>query len=151
MRRIILVASVFLFLGLSALTAQTQKKCTIKYNLFKGDDVIYSPQRDRTNHKLRGYGGDDTFFLYGAEEVECDKGAERVVVTKRAVQYLGGSECLGIWICEGQGVEQLSAIGAHLQSLIPRLWIGLGLFHDGQDLHKTASALTLLPCPVSVR
>ena len=37
MRRIILVASVFLFLGLSTLTAQTQKKCTIKYNLFKGD------------------------------------------------------------------------------------------------------------------
>ena len=56
---------------------------------------------------------------------------------------VGLSKCLGIWICEGQGVEQLSAVGAHLQSLIPRLWIGLGLFHDGQDLHKTACALTL--------
>ena len=69
-----------------------------------------------------------------------DKGT--YYLTRHDLQ-VGLSECLGIWICEGQGVEQLSAIGAHLQSLIPRLWIGLGLFHDGQDLHKTASALTL--------
>jgi error-prone DNA polymerase len=69
-----------------------------------------------------------------------DKGT--YYLTRHDLQ-VGLSECLGIWICEGQGVEQLSALGAHLQSLIPRLWIGLGLFHDGQDLHKTASALTL--------
>lgn len=67
-------------------------------NLFKGDDIIYSPQKDRTNHRLRGYGGDDTFFLYGAEEVYCDQGAERVIITRKALQYLGGPECMGIWI-----------------------------------------------------
>ena len=69
-----------------------------------------------------------------------DKGT--YYLTRHDLQ-VGLSKCLGIWICEGQGVEQLSAVGAHLQSLIPRLWIGLGLFHDGQDLHKTACALTL--------
>ena len=40
-------------------------------------------------------------------------------------------------------MEQLAAVGAQLKRLINRLWIGLGLFHDGQDLSKTANALTL--------
>ncbi len=36
--RIVLIASFFLFVGTSALSAQaTQQECTIKYNLFKGD------------------------------------------------------------------------------------------------------------------
>lgn len=56
---------------------------------------------------------------------------------------VGLSDCLGIWVCEGQSVEQLAAVGARLKNLITRLWIGLGLFHDGQDLSKTAHALTL--------
>ena len=56
---------------------------------------------------------------------------------------VGLSDCLGIWVCEGQSVEQLAAVGAQLKRLINRLWIGLGLFHDGQDLSKTANALTL--------
>ena len=56
---------------------------------------------------------------------------------------VGLSDCLGIWVCEGQSVEQLAAVGAQLKNLIARLWVGLGLFHDGQDLSKTANALTL--------
>ena len=56
---------------------------------------------------------------------------------------VGLSDCLGIWVCEGQSVEQLVAVGAQLKNLIARLWVGLGLFHDGQDLSKTANALTL--------
>ena len=37
-KRIILLASLFLFLGLQVVNAQaTQQECTIKYNLFKGD------------------------------------------------------------------------------------------------------------------
>ncbi len=56
---------------------------------------------------------------------------------------VGLSDCLGIWVCEGQNVEQLAALGAQLKNLINRLWIGLGLFHDGQDLSKTAKTLTL--------
>ena len=37
-KRIILLASLFLFLGLNVINAQaTQQECTIKYNLFKGD------------------------------------------------------------------------------------------------------------------
>lgn len=56
---------------------------------------------------------------------------------------VGLSDCLGIWVCEGQSVEQLVALGAQLKNLIARLWVGLGLFHDGQDLSKTANALTL--------
>jgi error-prone DNA polymerase len=56
---------------------------------------------------------------------------------------VGLSDCLGIWVCEGQNVEQLATVGAQLKNLITRLWIGLGLFHDGQDLSKTANALTL--------
>jgi tetratricopeptide (TPR) repeat protein len=37
-KRIILFASLFLFLGLNVINAQaTQQECTIKYNLFKGD------------------------------------------------------------------------------------------------------------------
>lgn len=56
---------------------------------------------------------------------------------------VGLSDCIGIWVCEGQSIEKLSEIGARLQQLIPHLWIGLGLFHDGQDLSKTANALTL--------
>ncbi|MDG1704489.1 MAG: error-prone DNA polymerase [Pseudomonadales bacterium] len=56
---------------------------------------------------------------------------------------VGLSDCLAIWVCEGQPIEQLKNIGAELKTLLPRLWIGLGLFHDGQDLSKTANALTL--------
>ena len=56
---------------------------------------------------------------------------------------VGLSDCLGIWVCEGQSVEQLVAVGVQLKNLIARLWVGLGLFHDGQDLSKTANALTL--------
>ena len=37
-KQIILLASLFLFLGLHVINAQaTQQECTIKYNLFKGD------------------------------------------------------------------------------------------------------------------
>jgi len=37
-KRIILLANLFLFLGLQVVNAQaTQQECTIKYNLFKGD------------------------------------------------------------------------------------------------------------------
>jgi tetratricopeptide (TPR) repeat protein len=37
-KRIILLANIFLFLGLTTVSAQaTQQECTIKYNLFKGD------------------------------------------------------------------------------------------------------------------
>lgn len=56
---------------------------------------------------------------------------------------VGLSDCMAIWVCEGQGVEQLKAVGSELRDLLPRLWIGLGLFHDGQDMSKTANALTL--------
>jgi len=75
-------------------------------NLFDGDDIIYSTQKHRTTHKLKGYGGDDTFYLYGAEEVNCDNGAERVVVTKKALKYLGGGRnCMGIWIRKANLLE----------------------------------------------
>jgi len=37
-KRIILLAGLFLFLGLNVMNAQSgQEECTIKYNLFKGD------------------------------------------------------------------------------------------------------------------
>ena len=36
-KRIILLANIFLFLGLITVEAQNQQECTIKYNLFKGD------------------------------------------------------------------------------------------------------------------
>ena len=41
---------------------------------------------------------------------------------------VGLSDCLGIWVCEGQSVEQLAAVGARLKNLITRLWIGLDFF-----------------------
>ncbi len=56
---------------------------------------------------------------------------------------VGLSACLAIWVCEGQSIEQSKTTVTQLKTLLPHLWIGLGLFHDGQDLRKTANALTL--------
>ena len=41
---------------------------------------------------------------------------------------VGLSDCLGIWVCEGQSVEQLVALGAQLKNLIARLGSGSGSF-----------------------
>lgn len=62
---------------------------------------------------------------------------------KLADLRVGLSDSLAIWVCEDQPVEHLRVMGSQLSSLLPQLWIGLGLLHDGQDLSKTANALTL--------
>ena len=129
---------------------KTAKACGIKLICgaeFILDETLVSPDTSATDSRCRlvllapnrqAYG--QISSLISKLRKRSNKGS--YYLTQQDLQ-VGLSECLGIWICEGQGVEQLSAIGTHLQSLMPRLWIGLGLFHDGQDLHKTASALTL--------
>ena len=56
--------------------------------LFRGDDIIYSDKNVRTDHNLRGYGGDDIMYLYGGESAEGGKGKDKFVVTKEAVKYM---------------------------------------------------------------
>lgn len=56
--------------------------------LFRGDDIIYSDKNVRTDHNLKGYGGDDTMYLYGGEGAEGGKGKDRFIVTKEAVKYM---------------------------------------------------------------
>ena len=122
---------------------KTAKACGIKLICgaeFILDETLVSPDTSATDSRCRlvllapnrqAYG--QISSLISKLRKRSNKGS--YYLTQQDLQ-VGLSECLGIWICEGQGVEQLSAIGAHLQSLMPRLWIGLGLFHDGQDLHK---------------
>ena len=42
----------------------------------------------RAYHALSGFGGDDTFYVYGGESVLSGKGEDKVVVTKLAVKYM---------------------------------------------------------------
>ena len=56
--------------------------------MFRGDDIIYSAKNIRTDHDIRGYGGNDTLYLYGGESAEGGKGKDRFLVTKEAVKYM---------------------------------------------------------------
>ena len=55
----------------------------------------------------------------------------------------GLKNCLALWVPGGQSIEAQGQTGAALKALFSRLWIALELFRDGQDLDKTAHALTL--------
>jgi error-prone DNA polymerase len=55
----------------------------------------------------------------------------------------GGSECLALWIPGREDIGQLMQQGERLKALFPALWIALELFHEDDDLDKTAKALTL--------
>ena len=55
----------------------------------------------------------------------------------------GIDECLALWTPAICGIEPLMAQGRRLKTLWPQLWIALELFHEQQDLDKTANALTL--------
>ena len=55
----------------------------------------------------------------------------------------GIDECLALWAPEVIGIQALMDQGKRLQGLWPQLWIALELFHEDQDLDKTANALTL--------
>ncbi len=55
----------------------------------------------------------------------------------------GLKNCLALWVPGGQSIEAQGQTGEALKTLFNRLWITLELFRDGQDLDKTAHALTL--------
>ncbi len=55
----------------------------------------------------------------------------------------GLDQCLALWIPGAHDIEQTMREGAILSAKFKRLWIALELFHDGDDLDKTANALTL--------
>lgn len=55
----------------------------------------------------------------------------------------GLDQCLALWIPGAYEIEQTMREGAILSAKFDRLWIALELFHDGDDLDKTANALTL--------
>ena len=55
----------------------------------------------------------------------------------------GLKNCLALWVPGGQSIEAQGQTGEALKALFSQLWIALELFRDGQDLDKTAHALTL--------
>ena len=55
----------------------------------------------------------------------------------------GLKNCLALWVPGGQNIEAQGQTGEALKALFGQLWIALELFRDGQDLDKTAHALTL--------
>ena len=56
----------------------------------------------------------------------------------------GVDECLALWVpAAASGIGTLMEEGRRLKTLWSRLWIALELFHEAQDLDKTANALTL--------
>ena len=57
-------------------------------SVFEGDDIIHSAQRPGGGRGLRGYAGNDTIYVHdGATIVDCDEGADRIVVTKKASKF----------------------------------------------------------------
>ena len=56
--------------------------------VFRGDDIIYSDKKisSSSSNYLRGFNGNDTFYLNGGEDVEGGKGKDKSVVTKNAVK-----------------------------------------------------------------
>lgn len=55
----------------------------------------------------------------------------------------GIDECLALWVPAVTDIQTLLTQGRQLKSLLPELWIALELFHEAQDLDKTAHALTV--------
>ncbi|MBX3707399.1 MAG: error-prone DNA polymerase [Pseudomonadales bacterium] len=55
----------------------------------------------------------------------------------------GGRDCLVLWVPGALDIGRLMDQGARLRELFPRLWIALELFHEADDLDRTAKALTL--------
>ena len=55
----------------------------------------------------------------------------------------GVDECLTLWVPACAGIETLILQGRNLKGFFPALWISLEIFHEAQDLDKTANALTL--------
>ena len=55
----------------------------------------------------------------------------------------GIDECLALWVPAVTDIQTLLAQGRQLNALLPELWIALELFHEAQDLDKTANALTV--------
>ena len=51
--------------------------------------------------------------------------------------------CLALWAPAVRDIGMLMQTGAALKEIFPELWIALELFRDGNDLDKTAHALTL--------
>lgn len=51
--------------------------------------------------------------------------------------------CLALWALPDDKIDRLMHVGRKLSDLFPDLWLALELFRDGQDLNKTANALTL--------
>ena len=54
----------------------------------------------------------------------------------------GIDECLALWVPAVTDIQTLMTQGRQLKALLPELWITLELFHEAQDLDKTANALT---------
>ena len=75
--------------------------------VFRGDDIIYSDKKTRSDHSLSGYDGDDTFYLYSEEDVEGGKGKDKFIVTKNAVKYKKrkGGDAEGIQIDDASSVQ----------------------------------------------
>jgi error-prone DNA polymerase len=55
----------------------------------------------------------------------------------------GVDECLALWVPDSPDIDLLMQQGRRLQEFLPQLWIALELFHQADDLDKTACALTL--------
>ena len=56
----------------------------------------------------------------------------------------GCADCLALWIAGAQRpIGEQIALGGELKRLLPNVWIALELFLEGDDLDKTAHALTL--------
>ncbi|MEQ8484072.1 MAG: error-prone DNA polymerase [Pseudomonadales bacterium] len=51
--------------------------------------------------------------------------------------------CLALWVPGAGGIDVLMDQGRRLQALLPQLWIALELFHEADDIDKTAHALVL--------